>query len=179
MISLMKQKKNLKKGNNRGRMLFFHCKRADFIWISWILLFAFAVAMSAVMYNWIYGFTQSSAREIEKRTIDSQECESVSLSVDAVCQNTKNLYIDLSNRNNLNIDKIIVRLYNIYGEPIEPLLTKTLSLKPKESLSLVMPKDGVVKRIDVVPVTIQKRTEITCAENAAQSEDISFRESCR
>ncbi|MFH1053295.1 MAG: hypothetical protein V1740_02645 [Candidatus Woesearchaeota archaeon] len=150
-------------------------KKSEYIWISWVLLFAFAVAMSALMYNWIFGYTKASTYEIEKRTFDAQECEFVSIGINNIWQDTKNLYIDISNRNNLNIDKVIVRLYNIYGEPIEPLREKRVSIKPNGVKSIDIQKDGVVFRVEVIPVTFKKKVEIICSEKLARIENIEFR----
>ena len=154
-------------------------KKADYAWISWVLLMAFAVAMSAIVYNWMFGFTKTSAESIEKRTMNAAQCEQVGISVDSICQDAQSLYIDFTNRNNLNIDKVIVRMYNIYGEPIEPLLEKRITLSPKESGTIQVPKTGVVKTADIIPETIQKNVEIVCSERAAKAEQIEFKEKCK
>jgi FlaG/FlaF family flagellin (archaellin) len=153
-------------------------KKGDATWISWVLLMAFAVVMSAIVYNWMFGFTKSSAESIEKRTMNAAQCEQVGLSIDKACQETEYIYMDVTNRNNLNIDKVIVRMYNVYGEPIEPLLEKTISIGPKESTKIQLQKSGVVKKVDLIPITIQKRTEIVCSERVAQAQDIEFKEAC-
>lgn len=154
-------------------------KKADSSWISWVLLMAFAVVMSAVVYNWMFGFTKSSATSMEQRSMNAAECEQVGISVDYVCQDAQSLYIDFTNRNNLNIDKVIVRMYNIYGEPIQPLFEKRIALNPKESGTVQVPKTGAIKRVDVIPETIQKNVEVMCTEMAAKAEQIEFKDNCK
>ena len=153
-------------------------KKADANWISWVLLLAFAILLSAIVYNWMFGFTKTTAESIERRTINAAQCEQVGISIDTACQNTDFLYVDITNRNNLNIDRVIVRMYNIYGEPIEPLLEKRTSIAPKHTTRLSIPKTGVVKKVDIIPMTIDKKTLITCMERAAEQQDIIYKAQC-
>ena len=154
-------------------------KKGDFVWISWVLLLAFTVVTSAILYNWMFGFTKGSSENIQKRAMNAQQCDSVGLSIDSACQDSKSLYIDLTNRNTLNVDIAIVRLYNIYGEPMEPLLEKRISLPPKETTRIQVAKAGAVQKADIIPITIQSGVEITCTERVSHTDNVPFSENCQ
>ena len=142
-------------------------KKAVHIWLSWVLLMAFIVAMSAVMYNWIFGFTTSSTAEIERRVYDADECSYISLSIDDVCQTTTSLYMTVTNRNTLKIDKVIIKAFNTYGEPQAPANERLMVLEPSKTDRIIVEKEGVVSHVEIVPVTFKEKDEIVCTARTA------------
>jgi len=147
-------------------------KKADFIWISWVLLMAFAVALSAMMYNWIFNYTKSSAEKIEERALNSQECSYIGISIDSYCQDTKNIYLDITNRNNLKVDNVLVRMYDVYNDPVSEAKEEQFILEPGKTAKLTVVKNGLVKTVEVVPATIKGKTEIICTNRVAKADDI-------
>ena len=147
-------------------------KKADFIWISWVLLMAFAVAMSAAMYNWIFGYTKSSTEDIQNRALNSQDCSYIGISVDSYCQDTKNIYLDITNRNSLKIDRVLVRMFDVYNDPVSETKEVRFILEPGKTSKLTVPKNGLVKTIELVPATIKDNTEIVCTNRVTKADDV-------
>src|SRR3989344_6874644 len=105
-------------------------KKADFVWISWVLLMAFVVGLSAVMYNWIFGFTTSSTEQIEERATNSQQCDLIGISIDHYCQDTKNLYLDITNRNSLSVQRLVINMFDVYNDPITDNAEYSVKIEP-------------------------------------------------
>ena len=147
-------------------------KRADYIWISWVLLMAMVIVLSVITMNWIFGYTQSNVDVIKKRTENTQECESTGMSIESVCQTSKTIHITIANRNNLQITKVIFRFFDYRREPLLPTREKKVALDPDEQQQFILQKDGVVQYIEAIPVTSTGEYEVTCLNKIATMNEV-------
>ncbi len=138
------------------------------IWMSWVLLVAFMVALSAFMYNWITGYTESSAERIET-SYNEESCSSVAISVDG-CQKAEILNITISNKGDLEIDKVIFRLYDLYNN-IESK-DKVIAIKAGETKQLELLKQGTIQRLESIPILIKGNKVTICRDRMHIFEDI-------
>jgi len=152
-------------------------KKAVSLWLSFILLTAFLVALSAFMFKWMTEFTTESTISVKERAENSELCNLISASIDEVCFNTttspKSLYINITNRNDLRIRQLIFRLYkDLSGSEIE---TKevNVTIKPQYKKSLTINTTlSNITYVEVIPATIKDETLHLCTDRKATFESI-------
>ena len=150
-----------KKQNNIIKMQMRQLKkRGVSVWVSWVLLLAFMVILSAFMYNWIYGYTEESTEEMKKRVENTETCESLAMTVDNVCQDSQILYINITNRGNINLNQIIFRLYDF--EEMVTTSKKNITVRPNAEEEVRVLKSIVVNELDAIPVVITTDQIIIC-----------------
>ncbi|MBW2996719.1 hypothetical protein KY349_00090 [Candidatus Woesearchaeota archaeon] len=145
-------------------------KRAVSPWISWVLLVAFAVVLSAFMYNFMVSYTESSTEDMKKVVYNTDECRSVSLDIDSACMSAQVLNITLQNRNYARIDKMDFRLYSDIV-PIHTNLTD-IAMNPnrKKLIEIDTGTASTVTRVEVIPHIEKEDLDIICAEKKASSD---------
>ena len=145
-------------------------KKGNSMWISWILLMAFAVVISIFMYDWIFGFSSDAASDLEQRTYAAEGCDDISIAILGICQDTQTLYINITNTKNLRVKQLVFRVYDIYDEP--ETKTKTLDVFPGRTESVQVLKQGRTGRLEIIPVSKKKDSTIMCNERMVIKEDI-------
>ncbi len=140
-------------------------KKAVSVWISWMLVTLIAVILSVFVYNWIIGLTKTTVTSLEKKVYDTTDCDYTSIIILSACQTTQTLYINLTNNRNLIIDGIIVRTYDIYENP--EVKEKSVDLRPSETKQVGVLKQGVVRKVEVVPWFKRQDTQVICSSKLA------------
>ncbi len=143
-------------------------KRGVAIWLSWVLLIAFMVLLSTFMYNWITGYTESSAERI-KTTYAEESCSRTAIEI-AGCQKAEILNITISNKGNLRVDQVIFRLYDLYDN-IESK-EKDILVKAGKTKELELLKQGVIQRLESIPVLIKDGKRTVCRDKMHTLENI-------
>ena len=145
-------------------------KRAVSPWIAWILVVAFAVVLSAFMYNFMVSYTESSTEDMKKVVYNTDECRSVSLEIDSACMSAQVLNITLQNRNYARIDKMDFRLYND-RVPIHTNLTD-IAMNPnrKKLVEIDTGTASTVTRVEIIPHIEKENMDIICADKKVSSD---------
>jgi FlaG/FlaF family flagellin (archaellin) len=147
----------------------FKHKKAVSPWISWVLLVAFAIVLSAFMYDFMVDYTESSTDDMKRTVYNTDECRLVSLNIDSACMSSQVLNITLQNRNYIRIDKMDLRFY----EGRVPLHTNqtNITMNPNR-VKIIEFNTGVstVTRVEVIPYIIKEEMDIICADKKAESE---------
>ena len=145
-------------------------KRGVSIYISWILVMVFVVILSTLMFNFMRGYAERSSQEIKERALTTLECDVVAVTIDYACQNTQNLYINVTNRGDINIKGLLFRSYDLYYEPQTDEKNVSLMIGKYNSKELNLVKRGDVKKIrkiEVVPILISDGIRIICENKMA------------
>jgi len=145
-------------------------KKGVHVWVSWILLIAFALLLSTMMYNWIYGFSEKSAKELETRTYRAEGCDDVAIVIESMCQNSQTLYMNITNNKNIIIKQVIIRLYDIYDTPENKQIN--LTIRPGRAEEIEILKQGHLSRVELVPVSKKGSELLICNDRVAQYEPI-------
>lgn len=153
-------------------------KKAISLWISFVLLTAFVVLISAFMYDWMTGFTKETTISIKKRTENTELCNLVSVSIDEACLNIsttpKSLYINITNRNDLRVRQLIFRLYKDFKSTEIETTEINVTIKPQFKKELVINTTlSNVSYLDVIPATIKEETLHVCTDRKAVIESVS------
>lgn len=147
-------------------------KRGVALWLSWVLMVAFLVAISVFMFKWTTNYTQYHATQLEELS-DTSECDSVGISIDSVCQNSQFLIVNVSNRNNIRIDQLVINIYDVYLDNIQTK-EKNLTLYPSKSDSFQLIKQGTTRQIEITPVFFTERNKVHCNQKTTTTTSILF-----
>lgn len=152
--------------------LLFASKKGVDIWVSWVLLLAFVVALSAFMFTWFNEQNDKLAGDLRVMS-DTAECDSVGLHVEDICQNAQVLYINISNKNSIRIDQLVFSVFDVYLE--SPVLrTVNLTLRPSEVEALQVLKQATTQQLEITPVIFTESDKVFCYRKAVTLTGIEF-----
>lgn len=152
-------------------------KKRGLEFLSWVLLIALSVALGTFTFIWMKDFSGGAIDQAVKVVYNTEECYSISVKMDSICQDLAVIKLNLTNNNKRDINRLVFRLYDIYGNPETRELN--ITIKPDEQAELKVIKQGTIEKFEVVPVTFKneleaKKTEIHCRTSIAQKEKIEF-----
>ena len=147
----------------------FFGKKGIAEYVSWVLLISFAAAMSIFMYGWISSQVETHSQNLQERS-DTSLCDDVGINIVSVCQNTQTLNMNISNVKMLGISRMDFRFYDLYDGKDQRSVNLTIRPGEKESLEVI--KQGTLKQAEIIPVTIQDDTIITCTKSKIIIENI-------
>lgn len=148
----------------------FCLKQAVSPWISWVLLVAFAVVLSAFMYDFMVSYTESSTDDMKKVVYNTDECRLVSVNIEDACRSSQVLNITLQNRNYIRIDSLDFRFYKD-RVPLHTNITE-ISMNPnrRKMVSIDTGTSVGITRVEVIPHVTKENMDIICAEKKASRE---------
>lgn len=155
-----------------GKKGVWHGKKGVSEWISWVLLTAFVVFVGVFVLQWSRDNTTQTVDDITEKGEVLTLCQETGLSITGYCQDTQTLNINATNNNNRKIDAIVVRGFDIYNNPQGG--DKNISLVPEKSKVVVIVKQGVLKRAEVMPAIIVGNKRVVCQSRKITLEPIEF-----
>ncbi len=142
-------------------------KRGVDIWVSWVLITAFAVVLGTMMYYWMTSYTQGTTTDMTNRVSTEQGCDAVAISIDSACKNAQHLYINLTNRKDRTVDNIIVRAFNTTTSDLAVNETN-LTLRPGKTKEInVTVSISNTNYVEVVPGSIDGELVFSCPDKKA------------
>ena len=145
-------------------------KRGVSPWISWVLLMAFAILLSALMYNFMVSYTEDSTEDMKKVVYNTDECRLVSINIDSVCVSSQLLNITLENRNYIRIDGLDFRIFN--GRV--PIHTNETEIPMNPNRRKVIEIDtgtaSPITFVEVIPHITKEGLDIVCSDKKVQSD---------
>src|SRR5210317_511884 len=139
-------------------------KKGISVWISWVLIIGMIAVISAFMFNWTTGFTTSNTQRL-KEVYDAVDCNFVTVSIDSICQNTQTLNMNITNRKNIDIDMLIFRIYDIYGNHDTKEMDIFIRHGKTNTEKIEVIKQGVTSIVEAVPIVVKDKKKIICDEN--------------
>ena len=141
-------------------------KKAQAIWISWVILGAFAVALGIIVGTQMIQMSEKSSEEIKNYVYDTQECQSVGINIQNICQNPEALNIELANIRNIKLQEVLLRIFDGSGDAE----TKNIafSLEPGKEKTLSVGKSRIADRVEILPVINIDGSSIICRERTAE-----------
>ncbi len=146
-------------------------KKGASVYVSWVLVTAVAFGLGFLMYNWTVGHVRQSSSELEARSQQSI-CRDVTLSVEQICQNTQNLYTNMTNTNVVKIDRLLVRITDLYGDSESRDEEVELAPGDKETNYRILKPGSVALSVRITPVVLEKGNSLICQESSVELEDI-------
>jgi hypothetical protein len=155
-------------------------RRAESQWIAYVLIMGFVVSLSVVMFSFMTDYTRSSAKNIKKTIFNTEECQSVSLSIESACFSSQVLNITLQNRNYLRIDKLDFRLYDLNNKPVGLNVTNVTMNPNRQKVVTINTGLDNLGYLEVIPIVFKQDPdglfEIVCGDRKASTK--SFNSSC-
>ena len=141
-------------------------------WLSWVLLVALAVVVGTFVLQWSRGNTTKTVEDLVEKGNILTFCQETGIAVNGYCQDTQTLNINVTNNNNRKVDALIVRGFDIYNNPQGG--QKNISLGPEKAMNVVIVKQGVLKRAEVMPIIIVGKKRAICQSRKITLESIPF-----
>ncbi|MBI2141106.1 hypothetical protein HYU16_01645 [Candidatus Woesearchaeota archaeon] len=142
------------------------------VWISWVLLVALSVMIGTLVLQWSKSHATKTVEDITEKGEVLTFCQETGVAINSYCQNTQTLNINVTNNNNRKVDSLLVRGFDIYGNPDGG--SKNISLEPEKTKAVVIVKQGVLKQADVMPVIIVGKKRVVCQSRKVLLETIEF-----
>ena len=147
-------------------------KKGIEVWLSWVLLVAFSVFIGALVLQWSRSFTTKTVNDLTQKGEILTLCQETGISVNSYCQKTQTLNINVTNNNNRKVDALLVRGFDIYGNPQGG--ERDISLQPDKTKSIEIVKQGVLKSAEVMPVIIVGKKRAVCQSRKIKLEPVDF-----
>jgi hypothetical protein len=145
-------------------------KKAESQWISFVLLTAFVVVSSALIYNWLIAYVKGSGQNIQKVVYNYDLCDYISVSIDESCTNSQSLYINVTNRNNLRVNALVIGIFSPEG-----ILNvdSNVTIKPGKQKRLNIQTNFTnITSIQVTPAIFKDDMMIICTDKKTSSNPI-------
>ena len=156
-------------------------KKGIEVWISWVLLMGFVATLSLLMYDFIKDYTQETVDELRGRVYDTEECNSVAISIDSVCKQTATspiyLNITVTNRLNINIDQLMFRTFDSSDRFLNisrlNISTATVALRPQQSKKITMNiSSDDINTVQVIPAVFREDLVIVCMRKIVEETQV-------
>ena len=147
-------------------------KKGVEIWLSWVLLVAFSVFIGTLVLQWSKGHTTQTVDDLTQKGEILTLCQETGVSVNSYCQKTQTLNINVTNNNNRKVEALLMRGFDIYGNPQGG--ERNVSLQPDKSKSVQIVKQGVLKSAEVMPIIIVGKKRVVCQSRKILLEHIDF-----
>jgi archaellum component FlaF (FlaF/FlaG flagellin family) len=146
-------------------------RKGDSVWISWVMITVFMIALGAFIYSWSASYARESAQNVEDRAY-RQECDSVAINIVDTCQRNSSIDITIANTKDTNVDKVIFNLFDIFGgaESRE----QVLSVPTGGQSAFRVLKQGTISTIKAVPAMNKKGRWIVCSEKEAEYSGVRY-----
>ncbi len=141
-------------------------KKAISIWLSWILLTAFMVVLSVVVYEWYINYTKESIVSMKQTVYNTDECTSISVCL-KVLNTTQDLNINVTNNGYIKVDRLFIRVYNStdfkqfeYNTTLKPDRTRNYIFNSTNGNYTAMTNADYV---EVVPIIVKDDLTVICS----------------
>ena len=154
-------------------------KKGVSLWISYVLLIGFVVALAAFVYVWMTGYTTKSVADVKERVFNNELCDSIGVSV-VGCSSTstsQNLYINVTNRGDLRITGLVFRFLQLSGTAVQNIFAVEVDrvIKPQDTkifnatqLNLTWIVNNETK-VEVVPETEKDSILVVCNDKKGEA----------
>ena len=149
-----------------------HGRKGISVWISWVLLVAFSVLIGSIVLNFTRSHTTATVDDITEKGEILTLCQETGVAVNSFCQKTQTLNMNVTNNNNRKVEALMVRGFDIYGNPHGG--ERNASLEPEKTKSISVVKQGVLKRAEVMPMIIVGKKRVVCQSRKITLEPIDF-----
>lgn len=150
-------------------------KKAASLWLEWILLFAFVIALSALSYAFIVPLVKDTTTSVKKVVFNTDECRQVAISIESVCQDNaaQHLNMTIRNRNYIRIDKIRFNWFGTDNAQISSL-SETTKLAPNriKRYEIDTTTGATIGFVKITPIIYKDNLEVICSEKDTSATDI-------
>ncbi len=127
--------------------------------------------LSYLLYNWSLKQAKEVSEELEKTT-NPLVCEELGFSIESICQNSKTVNFNVTNKNNLEITGFIIKGAGLYPEDPTYLYSKTIRFKvsPGDTEKIKALKKVTLSQVEITPFTTKDKKDIYCEDQSIKKE---------
>lgn len=145
-------------------------KKAEGIWIAWVILVGMVVVMSAFVARFYIDSARSSSETVRGFLQDTEVCSSVALSVVDSCQFPEALNIEVANIRSTKVDKVVFRIFDAASDS-ESINVDAL-IEPGSSRNLTIGKSRMAAKVDVIPLVEDGNSTVICSSRTVELDSI-------
>jgi hypothetical protein len=145
-------------------------KKAQAIWISWVLLILMVIIVGTVAGKYIIDKAGQDAQSLKKYALNKEECDNVDMRVDFICKNSKTLNMTILNNGNIKIDRVLTRLYDTAGNSENREIE--IGLKPGQTKDLQLPRGRSAYELEITPLIEVEDLWVECREKTTTETNI-------
>ncbi len=134
-------------------------KHAASLWVAWVLLIVFIVAIATAVGNWLLQGTKNYVESF-KEQVNGEECNFLYLRPERICQDLSAIDATISNPSGKSVNGFKVVLFDIYGN-VETKKVDFDLYRSTYNQKLTILKDEVVESVELIPfMDIQEKDGI-------------------
>jgi hypothetical protein len=153
------------------KMRTFAGKKAISDWISWVMITLLMVTLGVFVYRWSTEYAKSTAGDLESRAYSS-DCDSVAIEVVDACQNDDTLNINVANKKDIRIDKVMFNFFDVFGNTESREAKIRLEVGKPMLISIL--KQDTIKTIKVLPALYRGNKWVICSDKEIEYSDVKF-----
>jgi hypothetical protein len=135
-------------------------KKGISVWVSYVMLTAVVVSIGILVLTWTRSTTEETVNDIVERGDALTTCAATGIGVNNLCQNTQTLNMDITNTNDIKLEGLWIRMFDIYGLP--QTSSRNVTIAPQKTKNVQLIKQGIIKEADIMPVVKKGKQRILC-----------------
>lgn len=145
-------------------------KRGVSVWVSYVMLTAMVVSIGFLVLNWSRSFTEDTVEDIVERGDALTTCQASGVDIKNLCQNTQTLNMDVTNTNDIKIEGLQFRMFDIYNRP--QTSSRNVTINPQKTKFVNVIKQGIIKDVDIFPIVRKGGKRILCTSRTVEFDNI-------
>ena len=134
-------------------------KKGVSTYLAWVLIMAFVVTLSTLMFSFMTTQVKTHTEEIEQRT-DLSKCDMTGFSITSFCQDESSLIFNITNTKNNEISGLKIQLFDLYDISSQNKIN--ISIKPSDSEKILVLKHGTLLQAEIIPKMDNEEREYYC-----------------
>jgi len=145
-------------------------KKGVSVWVSYVMLTAVVVSIGVVLLNWSRSTTEETVEDIVERGDALTICAATAVDINNLCQNTQTLNMDVTNTNDIKLEGLWIRMFDIYNRP--QTSSRNVTIGPQKTKEVKVIKQGIIKDADIIPIVKKDGKTILCESRKVNFENI-------
>ncbi|MBS3133396.1 hypothetical protein J4470_04740 [Candidatus Woesearchaeota archaeon] len=145
-------------------------KKGVSVWVSYVMLTAVVVSIGFFVMSWTRETTEETVQDIVERGNALTTCSSSGVDINNLCQNTQTLNMDVTNSNDIKVEGLWLRMFDIYNRPQTSSRNVTIAPQATKAVSII--KQGIIKDAEIMPIVKSGDKRIICESRKARFEGI-------
>jgi len=140
------------------------------VWISYVMLTALVVSLGFLVLAFSRETTEETVEDIVVRGNALVRCGLTGIDITNLCQDTQTLNMDVTNTNDIKVEGIWVKMFDIYNLP--QTSSWNLTIMPQKTKEVKIIKQGIIKDADISPVIKNDKKTVICQSRTINFQDV-------
>ncbi len=136
------------------------------VWVSYVLLTGLIVVIGFGVLSWSQRETQIAVSDVVERGDALSACESISIQIDNLCQDTQTLNMDITNSGRVTVKEVLARMFTVFDEA--QAHSRVVDISPQRTKSISLIKEGTLQQAEIVPVVVVDNRNVRCESRVVE-----------